>query len=143
MRRFTYFLLASAELLPPVPVARVTLSPAIEKVVVAWMSTEPGVVVVIVTEQVPPVVGQSSRLPAVPPQLAPSFGVVKAAPAVLSLSVNTTQVPLGAGPKPLAASPPGAIARSPSSCCTVTLILCGSPTLLTAVSGSTSICAST
>ena len=141
--------MASAELLPPVPVARVSETPATLNVVVAWMSTEPAVDVVIVIGHCPAAgvvpsmpVRQSSRLLAVPPQLLPSSGVVKAAPAVLLSSVKITQVPLGAGPKPVAPSP-GAPAASPSSCCTVAVIVCAVPTSFVAVSGLTAIFAST
>ena len=126
------------------PVARVSETPATLNVVVAWMSTEPAVVVLILIVQVPvpPDVWQSSRLLAVPPQLLPSSGVVKVAPAVLLSSVKTTQVPLGAGPKPVVPSP-GAPAASPSSCCTVAVIVCAAFTSFVAVSGLTAIFAST
>src|SRR5438445_11478607 len=98
-------LLASALLLPPVPVARVRETPPTLNVVVAWMSTAPAVVdvMLILHVPVPPLVTQSSRLLPVPPQLLPSSGPVNTAPAVLLSSVNTTHVPSGAGPKPVVA----------------------------------------
>ena len=87
-------------------------------------------------------VRQSSRLLAVPPQLLPSSGVVKAAPAVLLSKVKTTHVPFGAGAKPVTKSPPCPAVR-PSSCDTVAVIVCAWFTSFVAVRGLTVILAST
>ena len=127
------------------PVARVSDTPPTLNVVVAWMSTDPAVVVVIVMLHlpVPPEVTQSSRLlPVVPPQLLPSSGVVKSAVAVLLSKVKTTHVPFGAGAKPVTKSPPCPAVR-PSSCDTVAVIVCAWFTSFVAVRGLTVILAST
>ena len=126
------------------PVARVSDTPPTLNVVVAWMSTDPAVVVLIVILHLPVlrVVRQSSRLLPVPPQLLPSSGLAKAALAVLLSNVKTTHVPFGAGAKPVIKSPP-CPAVSPSSCCTVAVIVCALFTAFVAVSGLTAILAST
>src|SRR5438128_732140 len=95
------------------------------------MSTPPAVLVLMVTEHcpVPPLVRQVL----IPP--------TKVAPATLFKRLKVTRVPLGAGPNPVAGSP-GGPAGSASSCCTVAVIVCGSVTLLVAVNGPRSICAS-
>src|SRR5437773_2326372 len=95
------------------------------------MSTEPAAVELICTEHVPPVVVQVCGAAA-----------TKVAPAVLLSSENVTVVPSGAGPKPVTASP-GAPAGRPSSWLTVAVIVCALFTPLVAVSGDSTIRAST
>src|SRR6478752_5529390 len=94
------------------------------------MSTPPGVVVLIWTLQVPPVVVHVFTL------------FTKLAPAVLFSRLNVTVVPFGAGPKPVVPSPPVAPNASWSSWLTVAVIVCGLLTSLVAVSGERTILAS-
>src|SRR5438034_783259 len=115
----------------PSPVARVSEIPPTENVVVAWMATERADVELICTEHVPPVVVQVCGAAA-----------TKVAPAVLLSSENVTVVPSGAGPKSVTASP-GAPAGRPSSWLTVAVIVCALFTPLVAVSGDSTIRAST
>ena len=96
------------------------------------MTTKPAVVVLITTEQVPPVVVHV---------LAPAG--TKTALAVLVGRLNVTTVPSGTGPKPVTPSPPWAPAARPSSWETVAVIVWELRTSLTAVSGVTLILPST
>jgi len=128
----TYFLFASGLFGAPVPVARVRLTVPTAKVALAWMSTLPAVGLLICTEHWP--------APPLTVQLEPA---TKVAPAVLLSRLKLTTVPSGAGPKPLALSPPGAPIARPSSCWTVAVIVCGEPTAFVAVKGESAIFAST
>src|SRR5262249_49873417 len=123
----TYTLLASGESPGRLsPVARVRLTPPTRKVVLAWMTFAPAVGLLIWAVTVP------GGWVVVASRVLWRLATKVAAPRVID---GCPTVRWGGGPKPVAASPPGAPAARPSSCRTVTVSVWGERIELVAVGG--------